>query len=138
MPEEVMIEKGEKSKYRLARAMKECMKSASVENTTVRQITEQCGLTRQTFYRNFLDKYDLINWYFDKLLAKSSMPKGLTASTGMDARELDRRVIYDARLWLDSGKIFGKTGEGFQRINAATSRAILLECLERIKSLFPA
>ena len=126
MPEEVMIEKGEKSKYRLARAMKECMKSASVENTTVRQITEQCGLTRQTFYRNFLDKYDLINWYFDKLLAKSSMPKGLTASTGMDARELD------------SGKIFGKTGEGFQRINAATSRAILLECLERIKSLFPA
>ena len=71
MPEELMMEKGEKSKYRLARAMKECMKSASVENITVRQITEQCGLTRQTFYRNFLDKYDLINWYFDKLLVKS-------------------------------------------------------------------
>lgn len=71
MPEEVVMEKGEKSKYRLARAMKECMKSASVENITVRQITEQCGLTRQTFYRNFLDKYDLINWYFDKLLVKS-------------------------------------------------------------------
>ncbi len=71
MPEEVVMEKGEKSKYRLARAMKECMKNASVENITVRQITEQCGLTRQTFYRNFLDKYDLINWYFDKLLVKS-------------------------------------------------------------------
>ena len=71
MPEEVVMEKGEKSKYRLARAMKECMKSASVENITVRQITEQCGLTRQTFYRNFQDKYDLINWYFDKLLVKS-------------------------------------------------------------------
>ena len=71
MPEEVVMEKGEKSKYRLAWAMKECMKSASVENITVRQITEQCGLTRQTFYRNFLDKYDLINWYFDKLLVKS-------------------------------------------------------------------
>ena len=71
MPEELMMEKGEKRKYRLARAMKECMKSASVENITVRQITEQCGLTRQTFYRNFLDKYDLINWYFDKLLVKS-------------------------------------------------------------------
>lgn len=71
MPEETGIEKGEKSKYRLARSMKECMKKASVENITVRQITENCGLTRQTFYRNFLDKYDLINWYFDKLLAKS-------------------------------------------------------------------
>ena len=65
------IKKGEKTKYRLARSMKECMKSTSVENITVKQITENCGLTRQTFYRNFLDKYDLINWYFDKLLVKS-------------------------------------------------------------------
>ena len=81
MPEEAVMEKGEKSKYRLARAMKECMKSASVENITVRQIAEQCGLTRQTFYRNFLDKYDLINWYFDKLLLKSfeHMGQGKTA-----------------------------------------------------------
>ena len=64
------LTKGEKTKYRLARAMKECMKCTSVENITVKQITEECGLTRQTFYRNFLDKYDLINWYFDKLLVK--------------------------------------------------------------------
>ena len=65
------LKKGEKTKYRLAKSMKECMESTSVENITVKQITENCGLTRQTFYRNFLDKYDLINWYFDKLLAKS-------------------------------------------------------------------
>ena len=29
---------------------------------------EELGVTRQTFYRNFQDKYDLINWYFDKIL----------------------------------------------------------------------
>ena len=69
--EEIILTKGEKTKYRLAYAMKECMKTISVENITVKQITEKCGLTRQTFYRNFLDKYDLINWYFDKLLVKS-------------------------------------------------------------------
>ena len=39
------LTKGEKTKYRLARAMKECMKSTSVENITVKQITENCGLT---------------------------------------------------------------------------------------------
>ena len=71
MPEDTEIKKGEKSRYRLARSMKERMKHASVESITVKQITENCGLTRQTFYRNFLDKYDLINWYFDKLLMKS-------------------------------------------------------------------
>ena len=65
------LTKGEKTKYRLARAMKECMQTTPVENITVKQITEKCELTRQTFYRNFLDKYDLINWYFDKLLTKS-------------------------------------------------------------------
>ena len=78
------LKKGEKTKYTLARAMKECMKVTSVENITVKQITEKCGLTRQTFYRNFQDKYDLINWYFDKLLAKSFEHMG------------QGRTVYDA------------------------------------------
>lgn len=52
--------------------------------------------------------------------------------TGLDPEELDRRIIYEAKLWLDSGKIFGHTGAGFQRINVAAPRATLTECLERI------
>ena len=56
--------KSESTKYRLAEAMKTCMKTTSVDDITIRQIVEVCGVTRQTFYRNFLDKYDLINWYF--------------------------------------------------------------------------
>ena len=69
--------KGEKTKYRLAQSMKECMKTTTVDNITVKQITENCGLTRQTFYPNFMDKFDLINWYFDKLLAKSFEHMGM-------------------------------------------------------------
>lgn len=61
----------ERMKYRLSEAMKECMKYALVEKITVKEIVEVCGTTRQTFYRNFQDKYDLINWYFDKILLKS-------------------------------------------------------------------
>lgn len=55
--------------------------------------------------------------------------------TGIDADELDRKIIYDVRLWLDSGKIFGNTGKGFQRINVACPRTTLKEALERIKSI---
>ena len=62
---------GEKVKYELADAMKQCMRSAPVEKITVKEIVEACGVTRQTFYRNFQDKYDLINWYFDKILSES-------------------------------------------------------------------
>ena len=68
--------KGEKTKYKLAYSMKECMETTSVENITVKQIVENCGLTRQTFYRNFLDKYDLVNWYFDKILTSSFVHMG--------------------------------------------------------------
>ena len=55
--------------------------------------------------------------------------------TGIDPDELDRRIIYDAKLWLDSGKIFGKTGAGFQRINVAAPRKTVEECLERIRRI---
>ena len=54
---------------------------------------------------------------------------------GPDPEELDRRIIYEAKLWLDSGKIFGHTGAGFQRINVAAPRAVLTECLERIRKV---
>lgn len=55
--------------------------------------------------------------------------------TGIDVEELDHRIIYDAKLWLDSGKIFGNTGAGFQRVNVAAPRKIVAECLERIQAV---
>ena len=57
------------------------------------------------------------------------------SDTGIDADELDRKIIYDARLWLDSGRIFGDVGKGFQRINVACPRATLKEALDRIKKI---
>ena len=61
----------EKMKYQLADALKQCMSKMPVEKITVKEIVEECGTTRQTFCRNFKDKYDLINWYFDKILLES-------------------------------------------------------------------
>lgn len=53
--------------------------------------------------------------------------------TGLSVNELEELIIYKAGLWLDSGKIFGESGAGFQRINVACPRAILKEALVRIK-----
>lgn len=55
--------------------------------------------------------------------------------TGIEARELDKLIINDAKLWLDSGRIFGTVGTGFERINVACPRVILQEALERIKNI---
>lgn len=54
--------------------------------------------------------------------------------TGLSAEELDKRIIHKARLWLDSGKIFGECGIGFQRMNVACPRKVLAEALERLKN----
>lgn len=74
--------KQEKTRYRLAASMKECMKTEPVDRITVKQIVEGCGVARQTFYRNFLDKYDLINWYFDKLVLQSFEQIGMGHTVG--------------------------------------------------------
>ena len=63
-------------KYRLAEAVKQLMGRQSLEDITVKEITGEAGVSRQTFYRHFLDKYDLVNWYFDELLANSFREMG--------------------------------------------------------------
>lgn len=54
--------------------------------------------------------------------------------TGLSVDELEDLIIHKAKLWLDSGKIFGKSGEGFQRINVACPRSTVKEALDRIKA----
>ena len=51
---------------------------------------------------------------------------------GLCDREIEDLVVNKAGLWLDGGGIFGKSGEGFQRINLATSRSTLKEALDRL------
>ena len=66
-----MTTRSEQTKFRLADAVKECMKTTPVEDITVRQICSVCGVTRQTFFRSFHDRDDLINWYFNIILNES-------------------------------------------------------------------
>lgn len=54
--------------------------------------------------------------------------------TGLDVERLEHMIVNEAKLWLDSGKIFGDSGKGFQRINVACPRVVLEEALSRIKS----
>ena len=100
------MSKNEITKYRLAQAIKTCMRTTSVDDITVKSIVETCGVTRQTFYRNFLDKYDLINWYFDKLLLKSfeHMGSGRTVSEGLTRKFeyiQEERVFFAAAFRCD-------------------------------------
>ncbi len=52
---------------------------------------------------------------------------------GLSAEKLEEMIVHKARLWLDDARMFGQSGEGFQRVNAACPRKILEEALHRIK-----
>jgi cystathionine beta-lyase len=58
------------------------------------------------------------------------------AAYGLDQKELDRKIAHEAKLWLNSGYLFGPEGEGFQRMNIACPKATLCEALERLKNTF--
>ena len=61
------MERQEKTKYRMAESIKGLMARMPLDKITVKDIVAECGLTRQTFYRNFKDKYDLVNWFSSPL-----------------------------------------------------------------------
>lgn len=50
--------------------------------------------------------------------------------------ELDKRITEEAGLWLDGGEMFGRGGMGFQRINIACPRSVLIQGLERLAAAF--
>lgn len=52
---------------------------------------------------------------------------------GMTDKALNDFIIHKAKLWLDAGNIFGKTGEQFQRMVLACPRATLREALDRLR-----
>lgn len=58
--------------------------------------------------------------------------------TGFSTTQVDDLIRNKARLWLNSGTLFGKTGECFQRVNLACPRSILEEALNRIKKALEA
>ncbi len=48
----------------LALGLKELSKRKSFDKITVSDITDECGLNRQTFYYHFQDKYELVDWIY--------------------------------------------------------------------------
>ena len=54
----------------------------------------------------------------------------------MSDERINELLLGTARVWLDEGAMFGRGGEGFQRINLACPRVVLTEALQRIAEAF--
>ncbi len=52
------------TKEAIAAGLKDLLKTHAVSKITVKNITNYCNISRNTFYYHFQDKYELINWIF--------------------------------------------------------------------------
>lgn len=52
---------------------------------------------------------------------------------GLGVKELDEFMLHKAKVAFDEGHIFGPGGEGFQRVNIACPRTVLLQALEQLE-----
>ena len=60
------------TKKRIAKSFKKLLTEQAFEKISVRQIMEDAGIRRQTFYNHFLDKYELLEWIFQPSSLESS------------------------------------------------------------------
>lgn len=52
------------TKKALGTSIKKLLMKSELSNITIKDITDDCGVNRQTFYYHFKDVYDLIEWVF--------------------------------------------------------------------------
>ena len=58
------------TKRALAKSLKKLLSKRGLDKITVKDIVEDCGVNRQTFYYHFADIYDLMEWTLDNELKK--------------------------------------------------------------------
>ena len=56
--------KNETTKLRFVNSLYELAKTTPIDKITVKQISENCGLTSHTFYNHFPDKFELTLWAY--------------------------------------------------------------------------
>lgn len=67
----------------LQKALIELTSEKGLANVTVRDLTERAKVNRSTFYRNYLDKYDLLGQYLEELYALIDSQEGEDYSADM-------------------------------------------------------
>ncbi len=118
----------------LADSFRELAQTKSVDKITVKDITENCGYSSATFYRQFRDKYDLIAWDYSRnasgIMSKIGVDGYTWVGTLVDgAKYFEAEKTYLSNLFLHTSGL-----ESFIRymteINEAYLRGLLLSIMD--------
>lgn len=87
------------------------------------------------------ENFQFVDAYLKEYMPKLKMTKPEAtylawidfSGVGLSGLKLRSFLRGKARVALDEGMVFGKSGENFARINVATDRTVVRECLDRIR-----
>lgn len=68
------------TKELLAESLKELSQVKAVDKITIKELTQNCGLTPPTFYNHFRDKYELMAWIYNQEVEAAMKNFGVTDS----------------------------------------------------------
>ena len=112
-------------------------------------IASEAGYTHGDAWLDALMQYvkgnfDLVDEFFKQELPVFSLIKPEAtflawidySKTGLSDKEMEKKLVEEASLGLNPGRIFGSGGNGFTRMNLGTPRSNVMEALERMKRVF--
>lgn len=105
------------AKIILADSLEQILKTCSFDKITVGDIAENCGISRTTFYRNFKDKFDCMNWVYQNKISQIVSENSDIASW--------KNLVLQIALFLYSKKDY------FAKVNNYTEQNSLMECIHK-------
>lgn len=101
----------------LANSLEEILKTRSFDRITVGDIADNCGLSRTTFYRQFKDKYDCMNWVYQNKISQIIAENSDIASW--------KNLIMQIAVFL-----YGKK-DYFAKVNNYQEQNSLMDCIHK-------
>lgn len=124
------------TKYRIAESLKKFMEKKPFDKITVKEVIEDCDITRPTFYYHFEDMYDLLKWMFDTELL-TLLEKSENCVTWDDGILLFLRYLEQNRkVCLCAYNSVGR--EMLQRLFMKNTEAIMKRFVENLETDIPA
>lgn len=127
-----MVSKSDMTKELLAEGLKDLMARTSFDKITIKMITDAAGVIRPTFYNHFQDKYEVLEYIFQREVLEKVYPI-LEAGMEREAAGLLFRLVAQDRNFYK--KAFAVTGQNsFNSMVTDSLSAALLKLLRQKKT----
>lgn len=113
-------------------AADELLDNVSFEDLTVKAICEKANTTRQTFYRYFIDKYEIAQWHFSLIAEEGVFEIGRTTNwQGGYLITMGRQYeLKDFYHHVSSSRGYNSIAQYVERARIANLKETVTECLK--------